>query len=122
MNGRHLVGSRLIAIGLLVIGIGVGGALGSWLPPLAVASWGGHGGIASIPRSAFVFAEPPDWLRSENHSLFSSIKLCSAVFALAGAAAAMALAQRLWRYLMVRKLGWMTDKEVDEFWKRDPGF
>jgi len=28
----------------------------------------------------------------------------------------------LWTFIMVKKLHWMTDEEVDEFWKRDPAF
>jgi hypothetical protein len=54
--------------------------------------------------------------------MYGTVKVGSVILTGVGMVVVAGLGQRLWRYLVVRKLGWMTDEEVEEFWKRDPGF
>jgi hypothetical protein len=44
------------------------------------------------------------------------------LLAATGVVAGLVLTRRVWRFLVVKKLRWMSDHDVDEFHKRDPGF
>jgi hypothetical protein len=106
---------------LISIGCWLGGIVGNWPLPLIAALFE-PGKLASLPKPEWGFLNPPESLKIGHPSLYSFVMWGSIVLGLIGAGIGFASGQRLWRYLVVKKFGWMTDKEVDEFDKRDPGF
>ena len=118
----HLL-AGLLAILFVTLGGSLGSLIGAWiLPPAVALAHGGFVEVASLPRSHGVFPEPPDWLMSYSETMYGAVKVGSGILLIVGMVVVTLLGQRLWRYLVVRKLGWMTDEEVEAFWKRDPGF
>jgi hypothetical protein len=97
--------------------------VGGDLAPICIALV--HGGWAeagSLPRSYWVFLEPPQWLLQENESMYGFVKIGSAFLALAILVVTVISAARLWHYIVVVKYKWLTPEEAREFSKRDPGF
>jgi hypothetical protein len=46
---------------------------------------------------------------------YNAVDYCSGVLSIGGAAAFGILGHRLWRYLGVKKLRWMTEEDVKKF-------
>ena len=115
------------AVALLVVIIPasmfVGGAIGSWLVPLALAVLrDGIDGPAQIPIEWGVIANLPIWLDPESGRPWYTIAgIASMIVCIAGAGVLGLLGGRLWGWLVVKKFRWMTEEEVREFSKRDPG-
>ena len=110
----------VLGAGLLIVGAFGGLAAGAWPIPIAVAL--AHGGVSELSRWPIrqgVFPGIPEWATGTAEM---ALGLVPPFFAIAGMGAGAALALQAWRYIMVKRLHWMTDDEVDEVLKRDPGF
>ncbi len=107
-------------LGAVMIGGGffLGGAPGSWLLPIVVTVVEkGWFGIREIPAEMYVFPKDPLWIDTQS-TLFVVVTYGKAVLGTVTAVAGAFLATKLWRYLVVKKLRWMTDREVDEYLHR----
>jgi hypothetical protein len=52
----------------------------------------------------------------------STFSVIYGILGLVGGFVGLILTERWWRYLVVTKLRWMTDDEVKEMKRREPGF
>jgi hypothetical protein len=107
---------------LLVPGVGsLGIVVGSWIVPLVVAiAHDGLGGVSRISREAFIFPTVPDWISSDRSSgTYKLVAVCMLFMTIPGAAIFGVLGERLYRFLIVKKLHWMTQQEVDAARKRE---
>jgi hypothetical protein len=96
------------------------GALSGWiLPALVALCHGGWEELASTPRQEGIFPGPPAWMSPRSASTFSVIY---GTLGIAGGFVGLYFAERLWQYLVVIKLHWMTESEVKEMKRREPGF
>jgi hypothetical protein len=82
---------------------------------------GGLAGLRQIPTELVVGANLPAWLDPRDdrwHYVAALVPhiLCIGV----GTWRIGLLGGRLWAYLVVKKFGWMTDEQVEEFSRRDP--
>jgi hypothetical protein len=106
---------------LVVMGLAsVGAALGSWVGPIIlVVARDGWLGVSHLPLEYLPFGNLPPWARETGKAMraltgvayFVPMVLCFAAFGRCG--------ERLYQYLVVRKLHWMTQEEVDEARKRE---
>ena len=123
MSGRFfLIPKRAFALFIVVIPpLGcMGIVLASWVLPLVMAvGRNGFQGIESIPVEWYGFAHAPSWIDPKaDHDVYSIVDLCGLVLAVPGAWLFGTLGVRLWRFLVVTKLHWMTDEEVLAFEER----
>src|SRR5262245_31829826 len=118
MRGPPIV-ARLLYMGLMA-GVILLAALAQWLVPGDVAFvHGGWPDVKALPIVERVFVDPPLWLHRDSVSCFA-VKLCSIVIMGLAMTAGAYMAQRVWRFFVVTRWHWMTDEEVEAFWKRDP--
>jgi len=112
-------------LGLLILpsAMILGSAIGSWPVPLVLATLrDGQPGIHDIPTEWGLFANISIWLNGQNSRLaYLAAVLVDGAFMLAGLIVVGLLGGRLWGWLVVKKFKWMTQEEVREFSKRDPG-
>jgi hypothetical protein len=107
-------------LGMILFGTGglLGTTVGGWILPAGEAfAKGGWAAVGLVPTQ-WIFPILPDmtdtWSKLMNYG--------TAIFAILGLSGGLVLSQRLWRYIVVKKPALMTDADVEEFYKRDPGF
>jgi hypothetical protein len=108
---------------LCVPGVGsLGVLLGTWpLPVILTLVRAGWTGLEHLSTDAYVFASIPPWIEPgppPNAAYFFAF-LGQALPMLFGAVIFGRLGERLYRYLVVKKLHWMTQEEVDAARKRE---
>jgi hypothetical protein len=109
-----------LCIALCLGAFAVGATLGGWIAVGALAVTDrGWVGLGLVPRTFWVFPELPAWFDATQAKVG---QICCLTLALVLGVTGLRLAQRVWQYLVVKRFRWMTDQEVDEFWRRDPGF
>ncbi len=67
--------------------------------------------ITGIPIKSWVFPVSAPWFTETEETLWN----IGGILALIAAFVVLIWCFKLWRYIVVRKLNWMTDEEVDEF-------
>jgi hypothetical protein len=94
----------------------LGMAAGSWVIPLTIAIvHDGLGGFAQVRVEAWVFAHPPNWIDPNSDRIaHGTIEATSAILALIAGAFAAKRGLKLAQYLIVKKLRWMTQEEVEK--------
>lgn len=81
-----------------------------------------HGGITAvraIPVRDGFFGGEPLWLSAEARQVLEFLDLMIVV---AGVIFGAVWAIRVWRFLVIKRLRWMTAQEVADFEKRNPDF
>jgi hypothetical protein len=120
MHSRSPLAANALLLFLLLVAIAVGGAAGSWiLPVVLTVVHDGWRAVPTIPVAERIFGGEPVWLSPKDASFVSVV---SGLLAFAGMIGASMLAMRAWRFVAVKKLCWITDQDVDEMNRRDPGF
>ena len=110
----------LLLVIMMVFACPAGAVIGGWiLPVVLTVVHDGWRAIPTIPVVERIFGGEPTWLSPEAAQFVSFVNL---LLGGTGLIAALAFAMRVWRFIVVKKLGWMTDRDVDEMHKRDPGF
>ena len=106
---------------LVVMGLAsLGAALGSWVGPLILAvARDGWSGVSHLPLEYFPFGNLPLWAAETGKAMRALTGLMYFVPMVLGFAAFGRWGERLYAYLVVRKLHWMTQEEVDEARKRE---
>jgi hypothetical protein len=113
--------AMLLCVAVLLSALLVGGVAGSWIVPLAVAlSKGGWAEVVQLPVSEHIFGQLPTWTTPESDFYVFKVLLYFAIPVICPAFGVQ-LALNWWRRSVV-KWKWMTEEEVEEFFKRDPGF
>jgi hypothetical protein len=92
----------------------LGMTAGTWVVPLTLAIWrDGLSGVMQVRTELGVFAHAPMWIDPTRHStLFKFVEMSVIVFGIVGLRCGV-LGERLYRFLVVEKLHWMTRDEVD---------
>jgi hypothetical protein len=112
--------ARSLAIALILAGIWLGCATGGAIGiGLVVVPHDGWAAMGHLPISSWGMPEKPPWL-SEDEKFRASIFI--SIFCLVLAMAGTGLGLKLWRFLVVQKLRWMTNEEADEVFKHYPEF
>ena len=113
--------ATLLCLILGLAGLGVGGSTGSWIAVggIAIVRHGGWSALSRIPREGAVFPAIPDWFDPTEVTVANVLV---GLLVLGGITVGAILGLGLWRYLVVKRFGWMSDDEVDAFLRRDPGF
>jgi hypothetical protein len=103
------------------VGMAVGALLSEWLG-IAVGA-----AIAGIPISVFRLQDGV-WLdftkdfQVGHPQLYLVIKVPAIVMFVCGTVVGVSLGLAIGRHVVVDRLRWMTHKEVEDFYRRDPGF
>ncbi|SRR6266498_1901744 len=91
---------------------------GGWLLPVTVTliekDWSA---IRQIPTEMHIFAKDPTWI-DPHSTLFLVVTWGKALLAVATGSIGIALGIKFWRYLVVKKLRWMTEEQVETYLKR----
>ena len=91
---------------------------GTWLLPVAVTVVkNGWPAVREIPTELHIFPRVPTWIDPQS-TLFLIVNYGTLTLALASACAGLLLSIKLWRYLVVKKLRWMTEDQADAYLKR----
>jgi hypothetical protein len=92
----------------------MGVALGSWVIPFTLTLvQEGFGGLAHVPRELGIFASAPTGIDPRTHRVaYNVIQIINAVLCIAGGGIAGTLGNRLWHFLVVEKLQWVSDAQL----------
>jgi hypothetical protein len=94
--------------------------LGSWPAPLLLAvGYDGWSGISQLSTEYLPFGNLPAWTRETGKTARAATGLLYWIPMIVGLARFARWGERLYAYLIVKKLRWMTQEEVDEARKRE---
>jgi hypothetical protein len=98
----------------------LGAAVGTWpVPMLLVAAREGWAAISGVPVEFGLLASLPEWVNPKtDRLLYLVMGLLSGLIALGSGGLSMYWGTRAWEWLVVTKLRWVTDKELDAVNKR----
>jgi hypothetical protein len=106
---------------IVVLGSGVVGfTAGSWIVPLALAiGRDGLSGLSELRTEWGVFPRAPAWIDPvRNRGMHVAVQFSGIALAMVGLRCGV-VGERIYRYLVTKKLGWMTEEEVDAARKRE---
>jgi hypothetical protein len=110
---------RALALWCAVVptALGLAVVVASWvLPSIIALQLGGIAGLGRIPVEWFGCAHAPNWIDPvRDASKYNAVDACSVVLAIPCAVLFAIRAQRLWEYLVLKKLRWVTQEQLERF-------
>lgn len=119
MNAKSLVPLRALILWTIMVpsAFWLALVLGSWvLPSILALDRDGLNGLRAIPVDWYGTAHAPPWVDRESDFWSRNVvDILGGFLGIALAAILGVLLHRLWTFLVVKKLHWMTKEDVERF-------
>jgi hypothetical protein len=121
MRISRRIRTRLLFAATFSAGTAAGCLLFEWLAMVIGAVVAGVR-LPALRIHDHLWLDFPNEFQVGHSQLYAIIKGATIVMLIGGGAVGALLGLSIWRHVVVDRLHWMTNEEVEEFYKKDPGF